>query len=245
SLAPLTSMTMRSGAARVNTLCCTGPDRSKTRRVLSGARHRRTPRTAEAASASAARAANNTPTAVTSAPMRITNPIVSCSLLAAQGLAPGLPSSPMPLQQQRTAARLGTNGNVQVRLWQNARAALRPFDQTQSVAFEVIADAEKLQLLGIDQAVQIEMEGSHIANLVGLDQGEGRTLDRTGMPQATQDAARQSGLAGAQVTVQIDGAHTTTDLGDRRAQRQHRGLVGRLELHFTQGQNSSSNVRLV
>ncbi|MCY1174211.1 hypothetical protein D9M73_144050 [compost metagenome] len=42
SWAPLTSMTMRLGALRVNRLCCTGPDRSNTRRVLSGARQIRT-----------------------------------------------------------------------------------------------------------------------------------------------------------------------------------------------------------
>ncbi|MCY1446288.1 hypothetical protein D9M71_628430 [compost metagenome] len=41
-VAPLMSITRRSGALRVKTLCCTGPDRSKTSRVLSGARHRRT-----------------------------------------------------------------------------------------------------------------------------------------------------------------------------------------------------------
>ncbi|MNF94275.1 hypothetical protein D3C76_1182770 [compost metagenome] len=52
SWAPLRSTTIRSGAVRMNKLCCTGPLRSNTRRVLSGARQIRTPRTSEAARAS-------------------------------------------------------------------------------------------------------------------------------------------------------------------------------------------------
>src|SRR5690554_448289 len=42
SLVCLISITIRSGALKVNTLCSTGPVRSNTRRVLSGARHKRT-----------------------------------------------------------------------------------------------------------------------------------------------------------------------------------------------------------
>src|SRR5476649_1004640 len=50
-VAPLISITRRSGDVSVKTLCSTGPDRSNTSRVLSGARHKRTLRTWEAASA--------------------------------------------------------------------------------------------------------------------------------------------------------------------------------------------------
>lgn len=74
-VAPLISITRRSGAVRVKTLCWTGPDRSNTSRVLSGARHRRTLFTCEAASALKVIAASNTPTTVTNARKRIPNPI--------------------------------------------------------------------------------------------------------------------------------------------------------------------------
>ncbi|MCY1173283.1 hypothetical protein D9M73_134390 [compost metagenome] len=75
-VAPLMSMTRRSGAVRVKTLCCTGPVRSNTSRVLSGARHRRTLLTFESATASTVTAKNNTPTAATNARKRIPNPII-------------------------------------------------------------------------------------------------------------------------------------------------------------------------
>src|SRR3990167_6375297 len=75
--APATSMTIRSGALRVNTLCCTGPDRSNTRRVLSGARHSRTLRkSAAAASASPSSNANSTPSPAVRARTPIAHPII-------------------------------------------------------------------------------------------------------------------------------------------------------------------------
>ena len=73
-LAPLMSITRRSGAVKVKTLCWTGPDRSNTSRVLSGARHRRTLFTCEAARALTVIAASNTPTTATNARKRIPNP---------------------------------------------------------------------------------------------------------------------------------------------------------------------------
>jgi hypothetical protein len=69
-------MTRRSGAARVKTLCSTGPDKSNTSRVLSGARHNRTLLTCEAANALTATTVINTPTAATQARMRIPFPIM-------------------------------------------------------------------------------------------------------------------------------------------------------------------------
>ncbi len=75
-LAPLMSITSRSGAVKVNTLCCTGPVRSNTRRVLSGARHRRTLLTFVSAIALTVTAKNNIPTAATIARKRIPDPII-------------------------------------------------------------------------------------------------------------------------------------------------------------------------
>ncbi|MNF85914.1 hypothetical protein D3C84_683320 [compost metagenome] len=75
-VAPLMSITSRSGAVRVKTLCCTGPVRSNTNRVLSGARHRRTLLTFVSATASTVTAKNNIPTAATIARKRIPDPII-------------------------------------------------------------------------------------------------------------------------------------------------------------------------
>ena len=77
-VAPLISITRRSGDVRVNTLCCTGPVRSNTKRVLSGARHKRTLFTWVAATALTAMTLSNTPTTLTNARKRIPNPIIIC-----------------------------------------------------------------------------------------------------------------------------------------------------------------------
>ena len=96
----------------------------------------------------------------------------------------------MCLQLQRAADSMRANGNVQVRLWQNAGAALGPLDQTQRIALEIVTNAEELQLFRIGQTVQVEVEHPHLTQLIGLDQGEGRAFHRAAVPQATEDAAR-------------------------------------------------------
>ena len=78
SVAPLISITRRSGAVSVKTLCCTGPVRSNTSRVLSGARHKRTLFTCVAATAFTVMTLSNRPTTLTNARKRIPNPVINC-----------------------------------------------------------------------------------------------------------------------------------------------------------------------
>ncbi|MNY54591.1 hypothetical protein D3C86_1904840 [compost metagenome] len=56
-------------------------------------------------------------------------------------------------QVQRTASRMGANGNGQVRLWQKARTSLGPFDQAQGIAFEVITNAQIFQFFRVNKAI--------------------------------------------------------------------------------------------
>ncbi len=133
------------------------------------------------------------------------------------------------------------NGNVQVSLWQNADAALGPLDQAQGRVFEVIANAHKLQLLWIGEAIQVEVKDLAGANLIGFHQGKGRAFHRPDMAQAANDAARQGGLAGAQITVQVQGA---APLGQRRqacAQGQHGFFALDMQGHDRHGARSSNN----
>src|SRR5690606_39446332 len=92
----------------------------------------------------------------------------------------------------------------QVRLGQNAGAALRTLDEAQRVAVEVVANAEKLQLLRVVQAIEIEVKDPHTADLVGFDQREGRTLDLAFVTKTADQATRQRGLAGTEVPMQVD-----------------------------------------
>ncbi|MNE72178.1 hypothetical protein D3C80_1680970 [compost metagenome] len=84
------------------------------------------------------------------------------------------------------------------------------------------------------------MEGSHAVDFVGLDQGEGRTLHRPDMAEAAQNAARQGGLAGAQVPVQVDDSPSPADCRDPPAQFVH-GFLAIGEQIQRHGFNSSSN----
>ncbi len=77
-------------------------------------------------------------------------------------------------------------------------------DQTECAAVEIVADAEELQFLRIGEPVQVEMVGAQLADFVRLDQGKGRAFHRAGMAEAAQDAAREGGLAGAEVAMQVD-----------------------------------------
>ena len=64
----------------------------------------------------------------------------------------------MCMQLQRAADSMRANGNVQVRLWQNAGAALRPFHQPQGDCF--VIDAEEFQFPRIADARSLPAEES-------------------------------------------------------------------------------------
>src|SRR3990167_8996517 len=113
---------------------------------------------------------------------------------------------------QGAAGRLRANGNVHIGLWQNACTALRPLDQAQGIALEVVAYPQVLQFLRVDQPIQVEMKHANRVDLVWLDQGEGRALDRPGMTQAANDPARQGGFPRPQIAMQIDHPTPATDL---------------------------------
>ena len=154
NVAPVTSMTSRSGAVRVKILCSTGPDRSNTAGVV-----RRTPQTHALHIAGSNRSVAISDS--TKANNRGANAHPQTHVihsLRRSGDTPCFAPRGMGRQAQRSAGLMRRNGNVHVGLWQNAGPALRPLDQAQRVALEIIADAEKLQLFGIDRAIQIEME---------------------------------------------------------------------------------------
>ncbi|MNV92083.1 hypothetical protein D3C71_1866360 [compost metagenome] len=85
------------------------------------------------------------------------------------------------------------------------------------------------------------MEGALVTHFVGLDQGEGGALHRSGMAQATQDAARQRGFARAQIAMQVEDAAPPGQGGQTGAEGQHGLLAFGVQNHFRHGENSSSN----
>src|SRR5690606_28293156 len=95
---------------------------------------------------------------------------------------------------------------------------------TEAVVGKIVTNAQKLQLLGIGQAVKIEVVDLPLPQFVGLDQGEGRTLHRAGVPRRTDKAAAERGLAGAQISAQPDTAAPLQRSADLRSQALH-GLI--------------------
>src|SRR5690606_3697467 len=132
-----------------------------------------------------------------------------------QPLTCSLAARSLSVNLQDTAGALYPDADTQIRHRQNAIPLFRPFYYTEAVVGKIVTNAQKLQLLGIGQAVKIEVIDLPLPQFVGLDQGEGRTLHRAGVPRRTDKAAAERGLAGAQISTQPDTAapfQRSTDL---------------------------------
>ena len=96
------------------------------------------------------------------------------------------------------------DADAQVRLRQPAFTALGPFDEQHGILFQQFAQPQVLEFPRIGHPVEVEMIDPALPDTVWLDQGVGRTLHRTLMPQATQESASQGGLAHTQFATQED-----------------------------------------
>ena len=85
------------------------------------------------------------------------------------------------------------------------------------------------------------MEGADVTYFVGFDQGEGRTFYCANVPQATNDAPRQSGFAHAQVAFEKNQAVAPGNAGDPCAKVAHGLFIGQVQGYFRHGACSSNN----
>src|SRR5690606_41225666 len=102
-----------------------------------------------------------------------------------QPLTCSLAARSLSVNLQDTAGALYPDADTQIRDRQNAIPLFWPFYYTEAVVGKIVTNAEKLQLLGLGQAVKIEVIGLPLPQLVGLAQGEGRTLHRAGVARRT------------------------------------------------------------
>src|SRR5690606_10180355 len=86
----------------------------------------------------------------------------------------------------------------QVRRRHVALALLRPLDQQPAGTVVEIAQAEELQLLGISQAIEVEVHRLTERQRVRFEQGVGGALDPAAVARAGEEAAHQRGLACAE-----------------------------------------------
>lgn len=83
--------------------------------------------------------------------------------------------------------------------------AVRPFDETDAVALEILVKAGFEKLICMGESIKIKVIYGYSRIFIRFDQGVSRTFDLSGVSQAPQQAAGEGGLAGAQVAAQVDG----------------------------------------
>ena len=89
-------------------------------------------------------------------------------------------------------------------LWNFPCPTLRPFDQADGIGFACgIANTDKLKLARVLYPVQIEMKKCCLLKHIAFLKGKCRAFYPAGMPEGTNEAARERGLARAQVSAQV------------------------------------------
>ena len=83
--------------------------------------------------------------------------------------------------------------------------AVRPLDETDAVALEILVQAGFKKLICMGEAIKIKVIYGYSRIFIRFDQGIRWTFDFPGKSQAPQQAAGEGGLAGAQVAAQVDG----------------------------------------
>ena len=122
----------------------------------------------------------------------------------------------MPLRSHCTPAGVAARSST---VWQPARAAnvtcrsaarqpraraLRPLDQPDMARRGQVTQSQGLEFLRILQSVQIGVDHGEGAEVIGFDQRIGGAAHHAVVAQGPQKTARQRGLAGAQVAMQLD-----------------------------------------
>jgi len=109
------------------------------------------------------------------------------------------------VQRQLAPAVCGDpQSDLQVGRGEIGLGAVRPFDDTNSVAVEILVKAGFKKLFGMSEAIKIKVIYRYSRIFIRFDQGISWTLDLAVVSEAAQQAAGQGGLAGAEIAVQID-----------------------------------------
>ena len=97
------------------------------------------------------------------------------------------------------------DGDIEIGNRHDTRAALRPLHQQHRLAVEVVAYPHIFQLLGLAEAIEVEVVGAASIQLIGLDNSIGGALYRAAMAQGAHEAPHQGSLARAEIAVQVKG----------------------------------------
>lgn len=108
-------------------------------------------------------------------------------------------------------------------------AFFRPFDDADSIFVEMFAETGVKKLLRPRHPIEIEVDNGYHAvsepDFIRFGQRVGRTFDATDIAGGMQQRARERGLAGAEVAVQVNRHAGFQHLRQCRAQRCGTGFV--------------------
>jgi len=124
---------------------------------------------------------------------------------------------------------IDAQGNDEVGGRQPRQRPLRPFHEPDAIAGEVFVQARIEKFARIGQPIEIKVIQVYLRNSIKLNERIRRAFDVSGVAERPQQAARQRGLAGAEVTLEPDRELGRQHTRNRGAQRQRGRLVGQVQ----------------
>jgi len=95
-------------------------------------------------------------------------------------------------------------GQGEIRRGHTGGAALRPLDEPEAPGASPFAKSERLELGRITQPIEIDVKHSETCELVELEECVRGTTDRARDADGVEKPPREGGLAGAELTLEID-----------------------------------------
>ena len=133
------------------------------------------------------------------------------------------------MQFYRTAFTFCSDKNSDICCRKQLAGLLRPFDDADVVAAEILAKTRLDKFLRAAHAVEIKvqyLDGMPLPfDRVGFKQGIRRALHATGVAHGAQHLAREKSLAGAQITLQVNRHARLQQATESRAKLRGGGLI--------------------
>ena len=134
---------------------------------------------------------------------------------------------------------MGNQGNFNIRWWTQTTGFFGPLDNADRLTVKVFFQARIVPLLRGVEPIKIKVIHTIPRNYVKFNQGVGGALHRAGVAERAQQAARERGLAHAEVAAEVNHQAGPQDAYECRAQCERGDLVwkvdGQIELRMMAG----------
>jgi hypothetical protein len=127
-------------------------------------------------------------------------------------------------------------GQGEIRAWEPTTSTLGPLDEPECPRPCPLAKSERLELGRIAEAVEIDVKDRQATELVQLEERVGGTADRCGGSERPEDATREGGFSGTELTREIEHCKLTRIRAHARELSPERlGLLGRVSPDVHEG----------